>query len=87
MKNYKVLSLVKLYTGKIRLTPEQAAIRGYCLQPLGNDLYQITGQACFKPGEVIGLIVVEKVHVQLLEEIVEPVAEPEPVKPKKAAKK
>ena len=47
---------LRLRSGTLQLTKEQANNRGYCLKVLNpkKGLYLVTGEACFKVGEVIG---------------------------------
>lgn len=58
MEKYRVIGQPLILKGGIvGLTEEQAACRGYCLDPVKKKkgLYEVTGEACFKIGEIIGI--------------------------------
>jgi len=58
MEKYRVIGRPLILKGGIvGLTKEQAGSRGYCLEPKNKrkGLYEVTGEACFKIGEVLGI--------------------------------
>ena len=82
MKPYRTLATVRLFTGVVGLTDDQVKWRANCLEKLKDDVYQITGEVCFKAGEMIGLEEAPKPFAKLLECLEpdpKPAVQPEPV--------
>lgn len=58
MEKFRVIGQPLILKGGIvGLTKEQAGCRGYCLEPKNKKkgLYEVTGEACFKIGEILGI--------------------------------
>ena len=70
MKDYKVVKIMTVNSGLIRLSDIQAKQRQHALDKTGRkDIYTVRDTLTFKVGEVIGLDSVSKVHAPYLEEI------------------
>jgi len=54
MKVYKTLEPVRLSTGLLKLTKEQAKRRLHCLKKVSDGVYELTGPTQFKANEVFG---------------------------------
>ena len=67
MKPYRALAVIRLFDGVVGLSDEQAKRRTSYLTKIGDNLYQIKGEICFKSGEVVGLDSVPKPYANLLE--------------------
>ena len=67
MKPYRTLATVRLFTGKIGLTDDQAKRRIDYLSKIEDDVYEINREVVFKAGEVIGLESAPKPHEKALE--------------------
>jgi len=88
LKKYKTTGLIKLFSGKIGLSGDQAACRKHAVKKSG-DAYDITAPVQFKAGEVIYLDKPAKVTIKNLVclDDPEPVQKAKPgPKPKKAIK-
>jgi hypothetical protein len=67
MKLYQTKAIIRLFTGKIGLTDDQAKRRAGCLSKIGDNIYEINREVMFKAGEVIGLESAPKPHEKALE--------------------
>ena len=70
MKDYKVLKIMTVNSGMIRLSDKQVKRRRFFLKPTARKgIFEPLDTLTFKVGEVIGLDNVSKVHAPYLEEI------------------
>ena len=67
MKPYRTLAIIRLYTGIIGLTDDQAQRRINCLSKIKDNVYEINREVVFKVGEVIGFEDIPKPYVKFLE--------------------
>ena len=75
---YRILQPLSFYSGALlHLTDDQARPRRAVLKPLGDDLHEVTTEANFKAGEVIGFDGgLPKAMAASVEPVAEPIAEP-----------
>jgi len=68
MKQYLTKEVVSIFTGFIRLSDHQAAVRSYGIEATDEKgVYQILSKIQFKAGEEIGLDKPDKITLSLLE--------------------
>ena len=77
---FKTTQIVELFSGRIGLTEEQAAVRSGALRQVKNrkGLYDIVAPVQFKSGEVIDLVDPDKATLSRLEPLEKKVEPPPP---------
>jgi hypothetical protein len=69
MKQYKVISVIELFSGVIGLSDKQAGLREKKLKKVGKGRYEILQPVQFKAGEIVSFDKPPKPYLPVLEKL------------------